>query len=104
MDGYDFRRRCYRNKLTSVVKMVSCKNIKKVLTKSGLGVRLKIRRKTMDYSQFKPIKPTILRNPETIAYFCKFQMNPPTEEQKEAARKSVEQYSRFWEELNNEQN
>jgi hypothetical protein len=30
-------------------------------------------------------------------------MNPPTEEQKEAARKSVEQYSRFWDELNNEQ-
>ena len=74
------------------------------MTKSSLGVRLKIRRKTMDYSQFKPIKPTILRNPETIAYFCKCQMNPPTEEQKEAARKSVEQYSRFWEELNNEQN
>ena len=98
MDGYDFRRRRYRNKLTPAVKIV-----KKVLTKSSLGVRLKIRRKTMDYSQFKPIKPTILRNPETIAYFCKWQMNPPTEEQKEAARKSVEQYSRFWDELNNEQ-
>lgn len=98
MDGYDFRRRRYRNKLTPAVKIV-----KKVLTKSSLGVRLKIRRKTMDYSQFKPIKPTILRNPETIAYFCKCQMNPPTEEQKEAARKSVEQYSRFWDELNNEQ-
>ena len=98
MDGYDFRRRRYRNKLTPAVKIV-----KKVLTKSSLGVRLKIRRKTMDYSQFKPIKPTILRNPETIAYFCKCQMNPPTEEQKEAARKSVEQYSRFWDDLNNEQ-
>jgi len=26
-------------------------------------------------------------------------MNPPTEEQKEAARKSVEQYSRFWDDI-----